>query len=304
MSQALFIVEMLLEAVAQRHLDRVARNYPTLTPEQVQSIGNADPMGGGAVDWIARQVSRGNLVMPEDEQKTTELLDRFSRIKDNPAFTGERNLYAYRQFQDLFHALLRAPKPKAKVREQRRIKGDVILKRHGNLTLHQVKTYEASRHLGAGTAWCIRFPDAYHSYATKGPIYIVTQDDQPYIALVPDARQIKDIADHNPAEADIRKVMAIPTVKDIVKEHALARGIRTLKDVEQAVEQGKAKQVDNFRAAREYFFRRKRKEGVPEDQIVRTWNVYEPQMALIDDFHLTGRTPEAYATAIRLALEA
>jgi hypothetical protein len=148
-----------------------------LTPEQMELVIAVDPSPNQSdfVDWIAKWVSKGGIVLPEDTAKIREQLEKFQKLKKSPAFTFNKDLQTYDP-ATLFTTLEQAEaagmgSKKEKQRETVRTGADLVVN-EGDIKVYEVTTPEAAIELGSGTNWCTANRGMAETYLAKGPLYI------------------------------------------------------------------------------------------------------------------------------------
>jgi HPt (histidine-containing phosphotransfer) domain-containing protein len=150
-----------------------------LTPEQIELCINTDPSPNQSdyVAWIAKFLSKGAFMLPEDSERIKGQLEKFQKFKKSPLFLFSKDLQQYDPAK-LFETLQEAEakgmtSEKEKKRENVRQGAEIVVK-EGPVTIYKVTEVKAANELGGGTNWCTAIPGASHaqSYLSRGPLYI------------------------------------------------------------------------------------------------------------------------------------
>jgi hypothetical protein len=159
-------------------------------------------------NWIIKNITSGNLIWPEDAEKTKNLIKRFNEAKKSGNFDGPRAIQEYESFGDLVETVERnAPKPKQQVQREQATEGTEEL----SSNLIKITTPEAASSLCKGTEWCVKDPRWSMEYLFQGPLYMISKGGEPYVLFHIPSGSIKDVYD-NPISLEIAE-----EVKDIVQ---------------------------------------------------------------------------------------
>ena len=144
-----------------------------LTKEQMELVIATDPSPNQTdyIGWIAKWLSKGGFMLPEDTQKIREQLEKFQKLKKSPAFTFDKDLQKYDPAK-LFETLEQAEaagmgSKKEKQRETVRSGADLVVN-EGDIKVYEVTTPEAAIELGSGTNWCTANRGMAGTYLAKG----------------------------------------------------------------------------------------------------------------------------------------
>jgi hypothetical protein len=172
-----------------------------LTPEQIELCIQLDPSPNQTdfVTWIARQLSKGNLRLPEDGPGTRDTLTAFQTQRRRPAFGGSKDINAYATPGDLAEAVQQNAMVVVRNKDAekfRNIPGARMVVQKGDLTVFQATTAEACALLSDSTQWCTRHSGTAAGYIGQGPSYIGFYHGGPYAQLHPPSNQFMDKRDN------------------------------------------------------------------------------------------------------------
>ena len=163
-----------------------------LTKEQMELVIATDPSPNQTdyIGWIAKWLSKGGFILPEDTQKIKEQLEKFQKLKKSPAFTFDKDLQKYDPAK-LFETLQQAEaagmgSKKEKQRETVRSGADLVVN-EGDIKVYEVTTPEAAIELGSGTNWCTANRGMAGTYLAKGPLYIFFDSGSAVAQLQPES---------------------------------------------------------------------------------------------------------------------
>jgi hypothetical protein len=173
-----------------------------LTPEQIELCIAADPSPNQSdfVAWIAKMLAKGQIRLPEDNDKMKEQLGMFQKFKKSPAFTFNKDIQQYdtvKLFETLEQATAAGMGSKKEEKRERVRKGAEIVVKSGDVTIYKVTEPAAAIELGSGTNWCTAAPGnsmASH-YLKDGPLYIFFDAGSAVAQLHPESNQFMNRAD-------------------------------------------------------------------------------------------------------------
>lgn len=170
--------------------------------KDIQDIAAAmDPTPNGKyMEWILRQLDKGDVRVGEDNDKVKEALTNFMRLSKLGNFTGSRNVLEYKTWGDLAEVLQANSKVVSKAEEIRGKEraGTKFLNRVGEFELYEVSTVEACSELFKSTSWCVKDPrfSAGSTYIGGGHFFLyVEKAGAPYVLVHPASGQAKDTFD-------------------------------------------------------------------------------------------------------------
>jgi hypothetical protein len=175
--------------------------------------------------WVLQQWYYGNIKLPEDSTRITEVLTQFDKNKPKLA---KKDINQYKKPNDLEQSLgIHAQTQKTSLN----LPGVEIVHEKGPYITAKVSDPESLAKLGMGTKWCTRadYPDCMaddyiHEY---GHIYIVFRDFEPFVQYTPDYEQVMDVNDE-PVSGDLSGI--IPPPPNPLPEEAVNYAINILND--------------------------------------------------------------------------
>jgi hypothetical protein len=173
-----------------------------LTPEQIELCIAADPSPNQTdyTAWIAKQLAKGQIRLPEDTEKMKEQLGMFQKFKKSPAFTFNKDIQQYdtvKLFETLEQATAAGMGSKKEEKREKVRQGAEIVVKNGDVTIYKVTEPAAAIELGGGTNWCTAAPGnsmASH-YLKDGPLYIFFDAGSAVAQLHPESNQFMNRAD-------------------------------------------------------------------------------------------------------------
>lgn len=191
---------LLLEDVVQDQVNRVAKAYPEVNRELlVQMAADVDPTERKThLMWIAKQMARGILKMPEDAPKTREALGEFEAAKANRVLTGPSgDIQRYPTFAALISKLhdisgdrQRAEKAVAQVHA-----GTKVVYDKPPWRVIEITTPEACVRLSKGAGWCVQHGEAAAAYLQDGPLYLIQRQGHRYALAHESSGSLKGVSD-------------------------------------------------------------------------------------------------------------
>ena len=218
--------------IAEQHFYKAAR--PTaakiellkkqgLTTEQIELCIQTDPTEKDYVQWIASNLKKKTIRLPEDSDKIKSQLTAFLKLKQSPKFTGSKDLNTYTP-ATLFETV--GGEGDTSEAEEIEIpwaimtnsqKDNWLKKNHQKLSQkwfagqdtpgvkitcnqevedHNYKIFKVSdpfalAMLSIGSNWCTKSPDTARHYLSKGANYLFYLDNRPYGQCDPSSRSIK-----------------------------------------------------------------------------------------------------------------
>lgn len=124
--------KMLMEDMDQIKMDRCRKvSKDTKVPlDQVVAIADMDPTASGSyIDWLVRMASKGGLPSKEEIGQT---ISRFDKLKKLPDFSSDKNVMAYKTWDDFQQAVSAAHAISSKSEKERQIRAfsKYVHKRH------------------------------------------------------------------------------------------------------------------------------------------------------------------------------
>ena len=192
---------LVLARPSDQKIELLARQFK-LTPEQVELCIQVDPSPNQTdfVTWIARQLSKQQIRLPEDGPGLTENLTAFQTQRRRPAFGGSKDINTYdpatlaETIQQNAMVVVR----NKDVEKFRNMQGVQIAAQKGDLTVFQVTNAEALATLSDSTKWCTRHGaggGSAQTYIGRGPSYVAYYHGAPFAQLHPKSHQFMDKRD-------------------------------------------------------------------------------------------------------------
>jgi hypothetical protein len=139
---------------SEAKLEFIRQSYG-LDNQQLEFCIAADPTEKDFVEWIARQLGKGVLLLPEDTQKLREALGRFIKIRRNPRFTGEKDISRYAP-SDLYQVVEERAEEVSEHEKKKEvlqgIRGAQLVVSQGPIRVYKVTEPEALMTLSSNTS--------------------------------------------------------------------------------------------------------------------------------------------------------
>jgi hypothetical protein len=180
--------------------DRIAmlqKQFPNFA-DRIPSFVEADPSGkGDFLTWICRMVRDGHLRFPEDVSKVKERLAQFTQLKRTPAFTGAKDINAYKSYGELAQTIDANMGVKSKGQQTRdaQMNGVEDLGTFGYFNVLRVTTPEAGAKLFRGTDWCVKDPEFFNQYGPPFYMFSLRSGDKFALLNLTNEFQFKDVFD-------------------------------------------------------------------------------------------------------------
>lgn len=196
------------------------KQFTDMPPEEaekrIREIAEADPTEQKAyTPWLVRQVRKGHLRLPEDQDRALEALRSFEQNKRIANFPGPKDINQYKQFQD-FEAVIeklggQALKSKRQSKREVKEKGAKLIYDDGTYAVIEVTEPGAAVIYSAGSKWCTSREGTASGYLKNGPLYILFKDDVKFAQMHPASHQLKDLTDREldyRQDPGLRKIIA------------------------------------------------------------------------------------------------
>jgi hypothetical protein len=178
------------------------KNQYGLNDEQVEQVIQADPTEKDYVAWIANQIKKKLLRLPEDKAKIRTQLEQFTKLKRSPRFTGEKDIQRYTPAK-LFETVSQVEKEPTQLSEKEQNRtvmekggpGAEIVYKGSDGVCYKVTTPEMAVLLGSNTNWCTN-SGAAAQYLKEGPLWIFYVDGRPYMQAHVPTRSLMDTQDN------------------------------------------------------------------------------------------------------------
>ncbi len=159
--------------------------------DKVEEYAALDPSSSKKyLPWIITQIKAGQIIVPEDNEKISNNLSKLMRLKENPAFKeGEgpqgSNINTYKDPPQLAKVLEkysevsgREAKRKGRAGGFTLPPGAELIYDQGNVKIVKITSPQASSLLCSGTEWCTANVKTAEKYLSRGPLYLIYEDDK------------------------------------------------------------------------------------------------------------------------------
>jgi hypothetical protein len=158
-----------------------------LNDEQVEQVIEADPTEKDYVAWIANQIKKRLIRLPEDKGKIRSQLEQFTKLKRSPRFTGEKDIQKYTP-ATLYETVSQVEKEPTQLSEKEQNRqimekggpGAEIVYKGSDAVCYKITTPEMAVLLGSNTNWCTNSGMA-DNYLKTGPLWIFYVAGKPYM---------------------------------------------------------------------------------------------------------------------------
>lgn len=203
-----------------------------LNPEQIELCIAADPspQQKDFVAWIAKWFSKGQLRLPEDNDKLKQQLGLFQKLKKSPQFQGNKDVQTYDP-PTLFQTIEENAGAVSKKEQTRRkvTEGSEVIVDNGDLVIYKVWSPQALMQLSGGTNWCTAHNSHASRYLKDGPSYVFFKNDSAFAQLHPASDQLMNRADVCMVE-DLQDTTG-QTIAKFVNDPTALRGLKLLSAV-------------------------------------------------------------------------
>ena len=189
---ALFLTE-----VSENKIQFLSNKY-SVDVEKVKELTQIDSTGV-YLEWLVKQVKNDRIRLPEDIDKITGYLKRYSRLKNSPRVPVEmRDINRFNSPGDLAQWLdsSEGVKSKGQVTRELSLEGQEVIYSRGRYKVVKVTTPEAAAQLFKHTEWCVKDPRWFVDYDPK-VFYMVMKDNKPYVLIHAETGQVKDVYDNS-----------------------------------------------------------------------------------------------------------
>lgn len=182
------LVEMLLDEDLKSKLPYLTKQFPDLA-DQIENVANTvDPTPNKVyITWLLAQMRAGQLTQ-QNSAKVRQALESFNQYKRRPEF-GQADINRF-----TVETLL------AKLQEYGQGAGGEVAGEAGNLKVLKITTPEEAVAYSKGTGWCTKQPEKARLYLDRGPLYLVTKANRPYVLFQPGDANVRDV--HNQTVSD------------------------------------------------------------------------------------------------------
>lgn len=198
------IVSLLREDAAQDSINRTAKMFPKVDRALIDQLAREADISDKKIylRWIVGQVSKGNLRMPEDIQKTAEALRDFEKARKLRVLSGpDSDIMRYPTYSALHQKLtqVRGESQEVEIKADRHQSGQetVFDKQVGNNAWKVIKitNNDTAEKLLKGSGWCVQHKDTAKAYLEEGPLYLVLKDGKRYALAHSPSGSLKGIHD-------------------------------------------------------------------------------------------------------------
>lgn len=162
--------------------------------------------------WICRLLAndKNAFRLGEDDEKLSESLNLFERVKNRPEFT-QKDINGFKSYSALAMAL-EPFKERGGVREEKRKKRQGGLEKidsQDGFSLFKIKNFDGAHWVSQGTEWCISQEVHFDEYNNMGPIYFFAKGEDPYALYHFASGQFKEIYDGSMRVSDVMPMLGI-----------------------------------------------------------------------------------------------
>lgn len=169
------------EALGDKKQEILLKQFPEHDAEQLTAIADTfDPTPNKAyITWILKLIRAKSLIHPEDSAKTNEALTAFAEFRRRNVPGISNDIFSYKSFGDLAAAIegMAGARSKREVVKAQRTEGSEIVYEEGTTVVYKITTPEAAATLCRGTKWCVKDPQYARDYLSKGPMYMVVENE-------------------------------------------------------------------------------------------------------------------------------
>jgi hypothetical protein len=169
------------ETRKQDYLSKKEKGFLKVTEQDIeQALNISEPYSY----WILIQISKGNVALPRDTKLVTEILKDFDTVKRSSKFTGNKDLFQYKAFNDLKTQVLQSKETEQSKALQVKVAketGQRVVAKEDPYEIIEVTTVEAASTVFRGTVWCVKDPDYSENYLEYGPLYLVLKNNKKYL---------------------------------------------------------------------------------------------------------------------------
>jgi len=177
--------------------------------------------------WLANMATQQTVRPGEDDEKLTEVLEQFNKVKNLSGFHYSKDIGQYKSYGDLVKAIgpfLGQQTEGEHQRAQETEGAHLVLDQHPYRAF-RLDTPEAAAKLCRDTGWCVKDPKYYKNYAEQGPIYLVEKDGEKHVLVHYESNQFMDIYDNKidpEHKFEIVELLKPVTGKNQINDPALA----------------------------------------------------------------------------------
>ena len=187
------------ETRKQDYLGKKEKGFLKVTDQDIeQALDISEPYSY----WILIQVSKGFVTLPKDTSIITQVLKDFDIVKRSSKFTGNKDLFQYKTFEDLKNQVTtsKVQEPsKASVTKVAKETGQKVVATEAPYEVIEVTTTEAASEVFRGTVWCVKDPDFSKGYLEVGPLYLVNKSNKKYLCYFSNTKELpKNVTIGNP----------------------------------------------------------------------------------------------------------
>ena len=202
---------------------------------QMAIIGEADPSKSGSYcEWIMNLVINNKIKLPEDSEKTRELLSTYHRIKRRLP-VEYRQIKNFNSTQQLFMFVKKWLPETKSVMELQKEGVQSIFRDLINGTEYQIiriTNAKAASKAANMTNWCVCNEGTAAAYLREGPLYLILRDQKKYGLIHCQSMQFMDTNDcgvhpiSTEEYGDLIKLLQMAMDSAIDREEVLARRAR------------------------------------------------------------------------------
>jgi hypothetical protein len=219
---------MTIERGVKQLFAQVHAKYPVLDVEGQPIVKS------GYYPWIMSLAKTKDIVLPEDGYKVMDAIDAFEAAKDNPKFTGSRQIGSYRTLNSLTHALAEVEEDSTHVPIQARIEAEGVEFMDSTIVNgHYYDMYAVTTDKAASiqfakdlfpkgdVGWCVKDPFFFNSQyhmGPKNPAFFFRRDGIPLALMDRKSGHVMDTCDKPAKPALIFELLYLNMPVDLKKQ--------------------------------------------------------------------------------------
>ena len=185
-------------------MPELLKQFKDMPPQEaetfIRQIAEADPTDQKIyTPWLIKQVRKGNLRLPEDQDRALNALRSFEQNKRVAGYPGPKDINQYKLFQDLETTLDKiggqALKSKRQAKREVKEKGAKLVYDDGTYAIIEITEPEAAVIYSKGSKWCTSGAQTAAGYLKRGPIHVIFKNDEKIAQLHTTSHQLMDLTD-------------------------------------------------------------------------------------------------------------
>jgi hypothetical protein len=162
-------------AASAKKLELLAKKYPNVTPEMWDMAVKADPAKGKSLEWIARQLTAGEIILPEDSPGLRTVLQTFYKVKRSPNTVrqyginpdiSQHTIHTLNELDDTVKGKFQKSSLMTDVPDAEKVYDD------GTYAVLKPTTVQAACTLSDSTHWCTINKNTAENYLSSGMLLV------------------------------------------------------------------------------------------------------------------------------------